>query len=102
MPIRVSGPPRSQLQILGHPSQSGGACRLRVRDQAKRLHSSGPPQETCVRSLELDPRLLDPQDYSSKYYGTRHRVVERAGLGYGTKLNGYTAPDHPMERVPIL
>jgi hypothetical protein len=29
-------------------------------------------------------------------------VVERAGLGYGTKLSGYTAPDHPRERAPIL
>jgi hypothetical protein len=40
---------------------------LRVWNQAKRLHGSGPPQKTCVRSLELDPRLSDPQDYSSKY-----------------------------------
>jgi hypothetical protein len=66
-PIHVFGPPGSQLQILGHPSQSGRACRLRVRDHAKRLHSSGPPQGTCVRFLEPYPRLPDPQDYSSKY-----------------------------------
>jgi hypothetical protein len=98
----VSGPPGSQLQILGHPSQSGGACRLRVRDQAKRLHSSGPPQGTYVRSLGPDPRLLNPQDYSSKYKGTCHRVVDRAGLGYGTELSGYTAPDHPRGQVPVL
>jgi hypothetical protein len=26
-------------------------------------------------------------------------VVERAGSGYGTKLSGYTAPDHPRERA---
>jgi hypothetical protein len=25
------------------------------------------PQEMCVHSLEPDPRLPDPQDYSSKY-----------------------------------
>jgi hypothetical protein len=58
-PIHMSGPPRLQFQILGHPSQSGGACRLRVRDQAKRLHSSGPTQGACVHSLELDSRLQD-------------------------------------------
>jgi hypothetical protein len=66
-PSRVPGPPESQLQILRHPSQSGGAFRLRVRNQAKRLHGSGPPQETCVHSLGPDPRFLDPQGYSSKY-----------------------------------
>jgi hypothetical protein len=27
-------------------------------------------------------------------------VVERAGSGYGTKLSGYTAPDHTRERAP--
>jgi hypothetical protein len=32
--------------------------------------------------LEPDPRLPDPKDYSSKYWDTRHRVVERAGLGH--------------------
>jgi hypothetical protein len=56
----MPGPLESEFQILGHPSQSGGACMLRVRDHAKRLHSSGPPQETCVHSLEPDPRLPDP------------------------------------------
>jgi hypothetical protein len=66
-PSRVPGPPESQFQILGHPSQSGGACRLTVRDQVKRLHGSGPPQGTCVHSLEPDPRFSDPQGYSSKY-----------------------------------
>jgi hypothetical protein len=63
----MPGPLESQFQILGHPSQSGGACRLRVRDHAKRLHSSRLPQEMCVHSLEPDPRLPDPQEYSSKY-----------------------------------
>jgi hypothetical protein len=29
-------------------------------------------------------------------------VVECAGLGYGTGLSGYAAPDHSMERDPIL
>jgi hypothetical protein len=77
-------------------------CRLRVQDHAKQLHSSGPPQETCVHSLEPDPRLPDPQIYSSKYKGARPRAVEHAGLGYGTKLSGYIAPDHPRERAPIL
>jgi hypothetical protein len=66
-PSRVSGPPESQFHILGHPSQSGGECRLTVWDQAKRLHGSGPPQGTCVHSLEPDPRFPDPQGYSSKY-----------------------------------
>jgi hypothetical protein len=32
-------------------------CRLRVQNQAKRLHGSGPPQETSTRSLELAHRL---------------------------------------------
>jgi hypothetical protein len=91
----VPGLPESQFQILGHPLQSGGACRLTVLDQAKRLHGSGPPQGMCVHSLESDPRFPDPQGYSSKYQDTGRRVVERAGLGYRTKLSGYIAPDHP-------
>jgi hypothetical protein len=77
-------------------------CRLTVRDQAKQLHGSGPPRETSIHSLEPDPRLPNPQDYSSKYQGTRYRVVECAGLGYGTRLSGYTAPDLSMERAPVL
>jgi hypothetical protein len=56
----MSGPLGSQFQILGHPLQSGGACRLRLRDQAKQLHGSGPLQETSIHSLELDPRLPGP------------------------------------------
>jgi hypothetical protein len=63
----VSGPPGPRFQILGHLSQSGGVCRFTVWDQAKRLHDSGPPQETSIHSLEPDPRLSDPHDYSSKY-----------------------------------
>jgi hypothetical protein len=63
----VSGPLGPRFQILGHPSQSGGVCRLTVRDQAKRLHGSEPPQETSIHSLEPEPRLSDPQDSSSKY-----------------------------------
>jgi hypothetical protein len=35
-------------------------CRLRVRDQAKRLHSFGPLQETSAHSLELDPQVAGP------------------------------------------
>jgi hypothetical protein len=35
-------------------------CRLRVWDQAKRLHSSGPPQETSAHSLEPDPQVAGP------------------------------------------
>jgi hypothetical protein len=38
-----------------------------VGDQAERLHGSRLPQETSVHSLEPDPRLSDPQDYSSEY-----------------------------------
>jgi hypothetical protein len=53
-------PTGSQFQILGHPLQSGGVCRPRVRNHAKQLHSSGPLQETSAHSLELDPRLLGP------------------------------------------
>jgi hypothetical protein len=56
----MSGPIGSQLQILGYSWQSGGACRLRVQNQAKQLHSSRPLQETSTHSLELDPRLPDP------------------------------------------
>jgi hypothetical protein len=56
----MPGPTGSQFQILGHPLQSGGACRPRVRNHAKQQHSSGPLQETSVHSLELDPRLPDP------------------------------------------
>jgi hypothetical protein len=37
-----------------------------MRDQAKRLHGFGPPQEISVHFLEPDPGLSDPQDYSSK------------------------------------
>jgi hypothetical protein len=33
---------------------------LRVQNQAKRLHSSGPHQETSVHSLEVVRRLPDP------------------------------------------
>jgi hypothetical protein len=39
---------------------------LRVRNQAKRLHSSGPPQETSTYSLELAPRLSDPPTEGSQ------------------------------------
>jgi hypothetical protein len=53
----VSGPPGPRFLILGHLSQSGGACRLTVQNQAMRLHDFGPPQETSIHSLELDPRL---------------------------------------------
>jgi hypothetical protein len=35
-------------------------CRLRVRNQAKRLHSSGPLQETSAHSLEPDPQVAGP------------------------------------------
>jgi hypothetical protein len=35
-------------------------CRLRVWDQAKRLHSSEPPQETSTHSLEPDPQVAGP------------------------------------------
>jgi hypothetical protein len=57
---QVPGPIGLLFQILGCWSQSGGACRLRVRHQAKRQHSSGPPQETSNHSSELAPRLPDP------------------------------------------
>jgi hypothetical protein len=56
----MPGPTGSQFQILGHPLQSGGGCRLRVRNHAKQLHSSGPLQETSAHSLEMDPRLSNP------------------------------------------
>jgi hypothetical protein len=56
----MSGPTGSQFQILGCPLQSGGACRLRVRNHAKRLHNFGPLQETSAHSLELVRRLPDP------------------------------------------
>jgi hypothetical protein len=56
----MPGPTGSQFQILGYPLQSGGACRLRVQNHAKQLHSSGPLQETSAHSLELDPMLPDP------------------------------------------
>jgi hypothetical protein len=29
-------------------------------------------------------------------------MVECAGLGYVTKLNGYTTPDHPSRQVLVL
>jgi hypothetical protein len=76
--------------------------RLTVRDQAEQLHGSGSPQETSDHSLKPDLRLPNPQDYSSKYLDTHHGVVECAGFGYGTRLSGHTAPDHPMERVLVL
>jgi hypothetical protein len=49
-PSLMSGPTRSQLQILGHPLKSGGG----------------------------------------------------AGLGYGTRLSGYIAPDHPRKQAFVL
>jgi hypothetical protein len=69
----VPRPPKSQLQTLGHPSQSGGACRLRVQNQAKRLHGSIPPQETCVHSLGPDPRF---QAHRAIVPNTRIHVAE--------------------------
>jgi hypothetical protein len=56
----MPGPIGSQFQILGYPLQSGGACRLRVRNHAKQLHNSGPLQEASAHSLELVRRLPDP------------------------------------------
>jgi hypothetical protein len=44
----------------------------------------------------------DPLDHSSKYQGTCRRVVERVGLGYGTRLSDYIAPDHPRGHMPVL
>jgi hypothetical protein len=35
-------------------------CRLRVWDQAKRLHSFEPLQEMSAHSLELDPQVAGP------------------------------------------
>jgi hypothetical protein len=49
-----------QFQVLGYLLQSGAVCRLRVHDQAKRLHDFGPPQETDTFSSELasyDPKI---------------------------------------------
>jgi hypothetical protein len=56
----MPGPTGSQFQILGHLLQSGGGCRLRIWNHAKKLHSSGPLQEMSADSLELDPTLPDP------------------------------------------
>jgi hypothetical protein len=44
----------------------------------------------------------DPLNHSSKYQDTHRRVVEHASLGYGTRLSGYMALDHPRRRVSIL
>jgi hypothetical protein len=84
----VLGPPEPHFQILGHPLQSGGSCRLTVRDQAKRLHGSGPPQ--C---LEPDPRFLDHKAIvpNTKIpVGTRvpRQVVSNRGLSeVGTRFD---------------
>jgi hypothetical protein len=59
-PSRMPGPTGSQFQILGCPLQSDGACTLRVQNHAKRLHNSGPLQETSAHSLELVHKLPDP------------------------------------------
>jgi hypothetical protein len=56
----MPGPTGSQFQILGCLLQSGGACRLRVWNHAKRLHNSGPLEEVSAHSLELVRRLPDP------------------------------------------
>jgi hypothetical protein len=40
-----------------------------------------------------DGRGPDFRIHSSRYYGTYPREVERAGLGYGTRLSGYTTLD---------
>ena len=44
--------------------------------------------------LRESPDLQVP---SPRYYGTHSQEVVRAGLGYGTRLSGYTAPDLPGE-----
>jgi hypothetical protein len=31
-----------------------------VQNQSKRLHNSGPLQETCAHSLEPDPQVVGP------------------------------------------
>jgi hypothetical protein len=73
-------PRGSQFQILRYPSQSDGVCRLRVQNEAKQLHSSGPLQEMSVDSLELAPRLLSP--YSS-------RGVLNCKPGYSIRMSIY-------------
>jgi hypothetical protein len=57
---RMPGLTGPRFQILGYPLQSGEVCRLRVQNQAKRLHDSGPLQGTSTHSLEVDPSLPDP------------------------------------------
>jgi hypothetical protein len=52
-----------------------------VRNQAKRLHSSGPPQETSTHSLELAPRLLDPPRF--------RRGVLNCKPGYSIRMSSY-------------
>jgi hypothetical protein len=64
-------------------------CRLRVRDQAKRLHSSGPPQETSVRSLHPDPQVAGPpvsglgSRSASKAYSIRMSSYQQGWDLYG-------------------
>jgi hypothetical protein len=59
-------------------------CKPTVRDQAERLHGSGPPQETSIASLVPDPRL---STYSSKYLGIHHGAVECAGFRIRNQAN---------------
>jgi hypothetical protein len=58
---------------------------LRVRDQAKRLHSSGPPHGTCVRFIELAPRLPDPPIEGSQ----TARLATQFGCPYTSKGGNY-------------
>ena len=49
-----------QFRVLGYLLQNGGACRLRVRNQAKWLHDSGPLQEISTSSPDPVPSIPDP------------------------------------------
>jgi hypothetical protein len=67
-----------------------------VRDQAKRLHDSGPPQETSVRSLEPDPpgcRTHRTITLNTRVPVTEWRSVQ--AFGYRTRLSGHIGSRPP-------
>ena len=56
----MSGPPWVAALNTRVPVAEWWRYRLRVRDQAKRLHSSGPLQEASAHSIGPDPQVAGP------------------------------------------
>jgi hypothetical protein len=71
-------------------------CRPTVRDQAERLHGSGPPQEASVFFPSSGPQAVGRTGLIA--LSTRVPVTEwwsAQGFGYGTRLTGHTGSGPP-------